>query len=82
LGARVKVEDKGPLKWLGNGTTREAYGTPHSTVMSDPIDALAYTLLPFLLSIRQVPPSGRLCPLLVGRPHLSGGWGGGSGMES
>jgi len=63
LGARVRVEGKGRLRWLGNGTTREAYGTPHSTVMSDPFDALAYTLLPFLLSTRQVPPSGAGCAL-------------------
>ena len=65
----MKVEGKGRLRWLGNGTTREAYGTPHSTVMSDPIYALTYTLLPYLLSTRQDPPSGRLCPLLVGRAH-------------
>lgn len=36
--------------------------------MSDPIDALAYILLPVLLSTRKVPPSGRLRPLLLGGP--------------
>jgi hypothetical protein len=39
--------------------------------------ALAYILLPVLLSTRQVPPSGRLRPLLVGirsRSGSSGTW--------
>ena len=35
----------------------------------DPIDALAETLLPILFGTTQARPSGRLRPLLVGRPH-------------
>jgi hypothetical protein len=49
--------------------SREPYGAPHSTAMSDPIDALAATLLPILFGTAQAPPSGRLRPLLVVRPH-------------
>jgi len=35
----------------------------------DPIDALAETMLPILFGTAQARPSGRLRPLLVGRPH-------------
>jgi hypothetical protein len=35
----------------------------------DPIDALAETLLPILFGTAQARPSGRLRPLMVGRPH-------------
>lgn len=37
--------------------------------MPDPIGAFADTLLPILFSTAQAPPSGRLRPLLVGRPN-------------
>ena len=52
-----------------------------STAMPDPIDPtdrLAITLAPILFGTRQAPPSGRLRPLLVGRPHPKrrmGRWG-------
>jgi hypothetical protein len=37
--------------------------------MPDPSDRLAITLAPILFGTRLAPPSGRLRPLLVGRPH-------------
>ena len=53
----------------------------HSDAMSDhtdPIDALSATLLLILFGTAQARPSGRLRPLLVGRPHPKrrmGRWG-------
>lgn len=54
------------------GGVGEPWSTnPHTTMPApaDPADALAETLLPILFGSAQARPSGRLRPLLVGRPH-------------
>ena len=53
--------------------------------MPDPTDRLAITLAPILFGTRQAPPSGRLRPLLVGRPHPRrrlGWWGRGVAVKA
>ena len=60
------------MRWAAEGGVGEPWSTnPHTTMATpiDPIDALADILLPILLGSAQARPSGRLRPLLVGRPH-------------
>jgi len=47
----------------------ETYGAPHSTAMPDPSEDLITVLMEIHNGTRQARPSGRLRPLLVGRPH-------------
>ena len=74
-----------PLLELATGTAPslgsawEPYGAPHSTAMPDPSEELLITILVEIHhGTRQARPSGRLRPLLVGRPHPKrrmGRWG-------
>jgi hypothetical protein len=47
----------------------EPYGTPHRAAMPDPSEELITILVEIHNGTRQARPSGRLRPLLVGRPH-------------
>ena len=64
------------------GSAWEPYGAPHSTAIPDPSEELITILVEIHNGTRQARPSGRLRPLLVGRPPRSGRWGGGGGLES
>ena len=62
-----------------SGSPWDPYETPRSTAMPDPSEELITLLVEIHNGTRQTPPSGRLRPLLVGRPHPKrrmGRWGG------
>jgi hypothetical protein len=64
-----------PLLELATGTAPslgsawEPYGAPNRTAMPDPSEELITILVEIHHGTRQARPSGRLRPLLVGRPH-------------
>jgi|694.fasta_scaffold36340_6 hypothetical protein len=60
----------------------EPYGAPNRTAMPDPSEDLITILMEIHNGTRQARPSGRLRPLLVGRPHPKrrmGRWDGDGG---